>query len=91
MSARPVPRLPDPAPTPRSARLVRRAHVEAMQAGCWRALSEAGSALRELAPPDVVDAAVETWPTEDARLSTVRREVGLVEDAVRGVRFVALL
>ncbi len=66
-------------------------HVEALQAGCRRALSEARGALRDVVPPDVVDEAVTTWLAEDARLAAVRREAGLVEDAVRGVRFVARL
>jgi hypothetical protein len=66
-------------------------HVEASQAACRRGLSEARAELRDVAPPDVVDAAVETWLAEDARLSGVRRAVGLVEEAIRGRRFVARL
>ncbi len=66
-------------------------HVEGCQAACRRGLSEARSELRDVAPADVVDEAVETWLTEDARLSGVRREVGLVEEALRGRRFRARL
>ena len=66
-------------------------HVEACQAACRRGLSEARSELREVAPADVVEEAVETWLTEDARLSGVRREVGLVEEALRGKRYRARL
>ncbi len=44
-----------------------------------------------MAPLDVVDAAVETWLAEDARLLGVRRAVGLVEEAIRGRRYVARL
>lgn len=66
-------------------------HVEASQAACKRGLSEARSELREVATPDVVDAAVETWLAEDARLGGVRRAAGLVEDALRGRRYVARL
>ena len=66
-------------------------HVEASQEACRRGLSEARSELRDVADPDVVDAAVETWLTEDARLSGVRRAAGLVEEAIRGRRFVARL
>ncbi|WP_170219304.1 hypothetical protein [Nocardioides litoris] len=66
-------------------------HVEGMQAAVKRGLSEARGALRDVAPPDVVGAAVATWLTEDARLLGVRREVGLVEDALRGRRFRAQL
>lgn len=66
-------------------------HVEAMQAACQRGLSEARGDLRDVAPPDVVDEAVDTWLTEDARLSGLRREVGLVEEALRGTRYRARL
>lgn len=66
-------------------------HVEAMQAAVRRGLSEARAELRELEPPDVVEEAVETWLREDARLAAVRREVGLVEDALRGTRYRARL
>jgi hypothetical protein len=66
-------------------------HVEASQAACQRGLSEARSTLRDVATLDVVDAAVETWLAEDARLGSLRRAVGLVEEAIRGRRFVARL
>lgn len=66
-------------------------HVEACQAACRRGLSEARTELREVAPADVVDEAVETWLQEDARLSGVRREAGLVEEALRGRRYRARL
>ena len=66
-------------------------HVEASQAAVRRGLSEARSELREVATLEVVDAAVETWQAEEARLLGVRRAVGLVEEALRGRRFVARL
>jgi hypothetical protein len=66
-------------------------YVEASQEACRRGLSEARSELRDVADPDVVEAAVETWLSEDARLSGVRRAAGLVEEAIRGRRFVARL
>src|SRR4051812_7791820 len=47
-------------------------HVEAGQAACRRGLSEARSELRAVVPPDVLEEAVATWLTEDARLSAVR-------------------
>jgi hypothetical protein len=40
---------------------------------------------------DTVEHAVETWHAESARLMAVRRAVGLVEEALRGRRFVARL
>jgi hypothetical protein len=66
-------------------------HIEANQAACRRGLSEARSGLREVAAPDVVEAAITTWQAEDARLIAVRREAGLVEEALRGRRFRARL
>jgi len=66
-------------------------HVEACQAACRRGLSEARAELRDVAEPDTIDAAVETWHTEAARLVAERRAVGLVEEALRGRRFVARL
>jgi hypothetical protein len=66
-------------------------HVEACQAAVRRGLSEARGALREVCDQDTVEAAVETWQREDARLLAERRAVGLVEEALRGRRFVARL
>lgn len=66
-------------------------HVEAGQAAARRGLSEARSELRDVATPDVIEAAVQTWMIEDARLAGVRRAVGLVEEALRGRRFIARL
>lgn len=66
-------------------------HVEASQAATRRGLSEARAELRDVAGPDVIEAAVQTWLAEEARLQGVRRAVGLVEEALRGRRFVARL
>ena len=66
-------------------------HVEASQAAVRRGLSEARSVLRDVADPQTVDAAVQTWQAEEARLIAVHRAVALVEDALRGRRFVARL
>ncbi|MFC4784796.1 hypothetical protein ACT8ZV_09990 [Nocardioides sp. MAHUQ-72] len=66
-------------------------HVEAQQAAVRRGLSEARAALRDVAQLDVVEAAVQTWQAEEARLLGVRRAAGLVEEAIRGRRFVARL
>ncbi len=66
-------------------------HVEASQAAVRRGLSEARADLRDVAALDVVDAAVQTWLAEEARLSGLRRAAGLVEEALRGRRFVARL
>jgi hypothetical protein len=66
-------------------------HVEANQAACRRGLSEARADLAQVADLAVVDAAVQTFQLEEARLLAVRRAVGLVEEALRGRRFVARL
>lgn len=66
-------------------------HVEASQAAVRRGLSEARSALRDIAENQTVEAAVEVWQAEEARLLAERRAVGLVEEALRGRRFVARL
>ena len=63
-------------------------HVEAQQAATRRGLSEARVGLRDVATLAVVEAAVQTFQLEDARLLVVRRGVGLVEEALRGRRFV---
>ncbi|WP_067435901.1 hypothetical protein [Nocardioides jensenii] len=66
-------------------------HVAGAQVACDRGLSEARAELRDVTDPDVVEAAIETWHRESARLLRLRREVALVEDALRGRRFVARL
>ena len=66
-------------------------HVEANQAACRRGLSEARADLGQVADLAVVEAAVQTFQLEEARLLSVRRAVGLVEEALRGQRYVARL
>ncbi|WP_426244375.1 hypothetical protein [Nocardioides sp. LHG3406-4] len=66
-------------------------HIEAQQAAVRRGLSECRADLRDVADLDVVEAAVTTFQAEEARLLAVRRGVGLVEEALRGRRFVARL
>ena len=62
-------------------------HVEAQQLATRRGLSEIRGDLRDVADEAVVEAAVQTFQLEDARLVAVRREVGLVEEALRGRRY----
>lgn len=66
-------------------------HVEGDQAAVKRGLSGIRVDLRDLCTPPVVEAAAQTFLLEDARLSGVRRAVGLVEEALRGRRYVPRL
>jgi hypothetical protein len=66
-------------------------HIEASQAAARRGLSEARADLRQVADGDTIEAAVQTWQAESARLVAVRRAAGLVEEALRGRRYVARL
>lgn len=66
-------------------------HVEASQAAAERGLSEARGVLRDLVGEREVMAALDAWERESARLIGTRRAVGLVEEALRGRRYVARL
>ena len=66
-------------------------NVEAQQVAVRQGLSEARADLRDVADLDVVEAAVQAFQAEEARLLGLRRGVGLVEEALRGRRFVARL
>ncbi|HET9501510.1 MAG TPA: hypothetical protein VFO98_14755 [Marmoricola sp.] len=66
-------------------------HVEASQAAVNVGLSEARGRLRDVADETTVEAAVQAWHRESARLLGVRRAVGLVEEALQGRRFRARL
>lgn len=66
-------------------------HVDSALAACRRGLSEARADLGQVAGPEVVDAAIQTFQLEEARLVGVRRSAGLVEEALRGRRYVARL
>ena len=66
-------------------------NVEAQQAAVRRGLSEARADLRDVADLDVVEAAVQAFSAEEDRLLGLRRAHGLVEEALRGRRFVARL
>ena len=66
-------------------------HIEAARAGVRRGLSEARAVLRDVADATTVDQAVHAWQAEEARLLAESRAVSLVEEALRGKRFVARL
>lgn len=62
-------------------------HVEAQQLATRRGLSDIRGDLRGVVAEAVVEAAVQTFQLEDARLMGLRREVDLVEEALRGRRY----
>ncbi len=66
-------------------------HVEAGQSAVRRGLSEARGLFRDVTDPDTVEAALLAWQAEEARLLAEHRAVHLVEEALRGRRFVARL
>jgi hypothetical protein len=66
-------------------------HVEGGQAAVRRGLSEARGVLRDVTDPDTIESALLAWQAEEARLLAERRAVHLVEEALRGRRFVARL
>ncbi|MGV8909304.1 MAG: hypothetical protein ACOH1Y_10005 [Propionicimonas sp.] len=49
------------------------------------------TSLADFVAPEVVQSAAEAWAEQGARLVRVRREVGLVEEALRGTVFVRKL
>lgn len=66
-------------------------HLAACQAAVREGLSQARGDLRQVVDETTVEAAVQTFHREDARLLGVRRAAGLVEEALRGRRFRARL
>ena len=66
-------------------------HVESAKVAVRRGLSEARAVLRDVADASTVDQAVVAWQAEEDRLMAQSREVALVEEALRGRRFVARL
>lgn len=59
------------------------AGIEAARAGVANVRAE----LRDLVPPEAVEAAVAAYEREGARLATAARAVALVDAALRGRRF----
>lgn len=66
-------------------------HVQAGIEAAGRGLSTARDELREVVDPPTVAAAVAAYEREGARLVVAARAVGLVEEALRGRRFVPRL
>lgn len=63
------------------------AYVDGHLEANGRGLPVLRTALAAEVSPEVVSAAVDAWSSEAAKLVRLRRELGLVADALRGVRF----
>jgi hypothetical protein len=66
-------------------------HVQAGVAAAKKGLSSVRSDLADLVEPEVVAAAVAAYEREGARLMATARSLDLVEEALRGRRFVRKL
>jgi hypothetical protein len=67
------------------------AFVEAQVGASAAGLGTLRTGLEDHVPPEAVQAAVEAWEEQSARLARVRREVSLLEEALRGRVFVRRL
>ncbi len=66
-------------------------HVSGAIEAARRGLALARTELRDVVPPEAVGAAITAYEREGARLLATAREVGLVEEALRGRRYVPRL
>lgn len=64
------------------------AAVAAQVQSCGAGLGTCRADLSGLVPPDAIEAATLAWQEQDAALRRTRREVALVEEALRGRVFV---
>jgi hypothetical protein len=62
-------------------------HVHAGVEAARRGLATARAELKDVVPPEALDAALAAYQREGARLMSVSREVALVEEGLRGRRF----
>lgn len=68
-----------------------RGHVEANVEAARQGIRTARADLRDVVPPDVIDAVLGAYDREGRRLAQVGRAVALVEAALRGERWVPRL
>jgi hypothetical protein len=66
-------------------------HVESAVEAARQGIRTARAELRDLVPPEVVDAAIAAYEREGRRLVQLAREVALVDAALRGRRHVPRL
>ncbi|WP_298131415.1 hypothetical protein [Micropruina sp.] len=62
--------------------------VEAQERASREGLAGVRMSLADLVAPEVIAGAVEVWSQQQAFLARLRREVTMVEEALRGRRFV---
>jgi hypothetical protein len=65
--------------------------VDAQVAACGVGLGECRASLDGLVPPDAIEDASQAWRAQEAALRRTRREVALVEEALRGKVFIRKL
>ncbi|MFT4294583.1 MAG: hypothetical protein QM582_04145 [Micropruina sp.] len=65
--------------------------VEAQERASREGLAGVRVSLADRVAPEVVAGAVEVWSSQQAALARLRREVAMVEEALRGRRFVPKL
>jgi hypothetical protein len=68
-----------------------REHVAASVDAARRGVAGARADLADLVPPEAVTAAIAAYEREGARLAAAARAVALVEEALRGRRFIPRL
>jgi hypothetical protein len=66
-------------------------HIAAAQEAAKHGLATARAELRDAVPPEAVEAALAAYERESRRLITVARAVELVDEALRGTRYVPRL
>ncbi len=65
--------------------------VDSQVAACREGIGAVRASLEHLVTPEVVEAATQAWQEQDASLRRRRREVMLVEEALRGKVFIRRL
>lgn len=65
--------------------------VDAQLAACEAGMGQCRASLGDFVPPEALDQAAQAWSVAEAGWRRMRREVGLVEEALRGGVFIRKL
>lgn len=65
--------------------------IDAQIAACRRGLGECRASLQDYVPSEAIEQASQAWREQEAALLRARREVGLVEESLRGKVFIKKL